>query len=192
MSPRARSGFTLVEMVVALTVVSLVLGAVSATVIATQREFVRQRQTVQAEETIRSLEVFVARLLRNGRADPRSAGSTVAKINFNPQGHTTWDNVRVRSDFNTADGSVTGNLEDVLLDKVADTVFVRWRSGAAVQRFAYPVKLLRFDGYRLDGTAVTDTAQSDLVRKVRLTIEVPVSSSSTDVLRRERWVFLRN
>jgi hypothetical protein len=141
---------------------------------------------------VRQVEALLTRLLRNGRADPRSVGATVAKVNFNPQARETWNSVRVRSDFNPPDGSVASDLEDVLIDQVADTIFVRWRAGGARERYAYPVKLFRLDAYRLDNTAVTDTALSDQVRKVKITIEVPKSTSTTDVVRRERWVFLRN
>jgi prepilin-type N-terminal cleavage/methylation domain-containing protein len=189
---RRRSGFTLLEMVVALTMVSLIVGAISAAVVTTQRELTRQREAMKHEDTVRSVELLLVRLLRNGRADPRSIGATVAKVNFNPQARETWNSVRVRSDFNPPDGNVNGELEDVLVDHVADTIFVRWSAAGASQRFAYPVKLFRLDAYRLDGTAVTDTAQSDQVRKVKLTMDVPKSSSTTEVVRRERWVFLRN
>lgn len=192
MRRRARSGFTLLEMVVTLAAVSLVVGAISAALVSAQRELMRQRDTMKHDDTIRSVEVLLVRLLRNGRADPRSVGATVAKINFNPQARETWNNVRVRSDFNQPDGNVTGDLEDVLVDHVGDTLFVRWKAGDANQRYAYPVKLFRLDAYRLDGTAVTDTALSDQVRKVKVTIEVPKASSTTEVVRRERWVFLRN
>jgi prepilin-type N-terminal cleavage/methylation domain-containing protein len=189
---RARSGFTLLETVVTMTIVSIVLGAISFAVVSTQRELTRQREAMKHDDTVRAVDALVTRLLRNGRADPRSVGPTVAKINFNPQGRAVWNNVRVRSDFHPVDGAVTGDLEDVLIDHIGDTIFVRWRAGTAAQRYAYPVKLFRLDAYRLDNTAVTDTALSDQVRKVKITIEVPKSTSATEVVRRERWVFLRN
>jgi prepilin-type N-terminal cleavage/methylation domain-containing protein len=192
MTRRARSGFTLLEMVVTLAAVSLVVGAISAALLSTQRELIRQRDAMKHDDTIRSVEVLLVRLLRNGRADPKSVGAAIAKINFNPQGRATWNSVRVRSDFNLPDGNVTGDLEDVLVDHVGDTLFVRWKAGDARQRYAYPVKLFQLEGYRLDGTAITDTTQSDLVQKVKVTIEVPKSMSTTEVVRRERWVFLRN
>lgn len=192
MRRRARSGFTLLEMVVTLVTVSLVVAAISGALVSTQRELNRQRDAMKHDDTVRSVEILLVRLLRNGRADPRGVGGTVAKINFNPQARPTWNNVRVRSDFNPADGNAAGDLEDVLVDHVGDTLFVRWRAGDATQRYAYPVKLFRLDAYRLDGTAVTDTTQSDQVKKVMLTIEVPKANSTTEVVRRERWVFLRN
>jgi prepilin-type N-terminal cleavage/methylation domain-containing protein len=189
---RARAGFTLLEMAIALTMVSVVVGAISVVLVGAQRELTRQRDAMKHEDTVRSVEVLLVRLLRNGRADPRSVGANVAKINLNPQARATWNNVRVRSDFNPPDGNVNGELEDVLVDHVGDTVFVRWQAVGATQRYAYPVKLFRIDAYRLDGTPVTDTTLSDLVQKVKLTIDVPKSSSTTEVVRRERWVFLRN
>ena len=189
---RRRAGFTMLETVVTLTVLSLVLGAISMAVVGTQREAIRQRDAMKHDDTIRSVEALMTRLLRNGRADPRSVGATVGKINFDPQARGVWNSIRIRSDFNPADGAVTGTLEDVLIDHVADTLFVRWRAGSQPERFAYPVKTFRYEAYRLDNTAITDTTLSDQAKKIKVIIEVPKATSTTEVIRRERWVFLRN
>ena len=188
MKHHRRRGFTMLELVVALTITSVVLAAISATVVGAQREFARQRSAGKAEETVRAVESLVTRVLRNGRADPKGTGN--GKINLDPLGRGSWDNIRIRSDFNPTDGDFADPLEDVLLSQMGDTVFVRWTAGGATERFAYPVTLFEVEAYKLDGTIVLDTAQAGAVQKIKLKLKVP--RGSDDVIWRERWIILRN
>ncbi len=177
----ARRGFTQLEMVVTLMIVSVVLGAVSATVLGVQREFSRRRAVVKTDDTIRSLESLLVRVLRTGRADPKGTGNATIVID--------WDSVRVRSDFNPADGDLADDLEDVLVRQIGDTVFVRWKAGLASTAYAYPVSLLLVEAFKLDDTPIVDPAQMAAARKVRLTVKVPRGDR---IIVRERWIFLRN
>lgn len=185
-----RSGFTLIEVLVSITLLAIVSTALFGTVLRVQRSYAEQRDLVAARETLRGVEMLVTRVLRNGRANPYSNG--VGRIDVNPQGAATSNNIRVRSDYNPADGTVNGSLEDVLLYLSNDTLYVRWQAGAAVQPYAYPVSDILFEYFKTDGTQVTASPLAADVTRVRVTVLVPEAPGSSSTIRRVAWVYLRN
>lgn len=190
MNRHRRSGFTLIESLIALGLLAVVGTALTALVLRTQRDYISQRERVQAEETIRSVESLLTRVFRTARVDPRRLN--IGRLDVNPNGSAVWDNVRVRSDFNPVDGDVADPLEDVQIQVVNDTLLVRWQAGGAFQPAAYPVRSLRFDYHATDGTALTTTASAASAKRVRVVITVPGIDDPTLLRRRETWVYLRN
>jgi prepilin-type N-terminal cleavage/methylation domain-containing protein len=190
MNRQRRSGFTLIESMIALGLFAVVGTALTSLVLSTQRDYVSQRERVQAEETIRAVESMLSRVLRTARVDPRRLG--IGQLDVNPSGSAVWDNVRVRSDFNPVDGDVADPLEDVQLQVVNDTLMVRWQTGGAFEPAAYPVRSLRFFYHATDGTALTTTATAAAAKRVRIVITVPGIDDPTLLRRRETWVYLRN
>jgi prepilin-type N-terminal cleavage/methylation domain-containing protein len=193
-SRRRRTGFTLPELLVSITVLGLVLGTSSVTLLKVQQQYTAQRATTEARETLRAVELLVTRVLRTARANPRNIApaSKVAMV-LDPLGRAKiMDNIEVRADFNPVDSALTGDWEDVHIELTADTVFVRWTQGGALEPMAYPVTALQFDFYALDGTPLTDpVAAAATARRVQVTIGVPVPNSTT-VLWSDLWISLRN
>lgn len=193
--PAARFGFTLVELLVSLTIFGIVAGAVVGVQMRTQRSYTAQRSMLAAQDVLRTAELAIGRVLRSARADPRLNG--VAMIHPDPRGTGRFDNIRVTSDLN-ADGTVTDNgattqvLEDVQFHVNSDTLFVRWHSGAPVSPLAYPVRSLAFDYYKSDLTPLTTAAAVRSATRVKVTITAPRHPNGTTLIRRETWVFLRN
>jgi prepilin-type N-terminal cleavage/methylation domain-containing protein len=194
MIPRRRAGFTLPELVVSMLALSLVLAGATITLLRMQQQYTAQRETVEARETIRALELLLARLFRTSGANPRNLPAADVRMVVNPLGSpgVTWTNVDLRADFNPADGTLTGHFENARVALLGDTVYVRITDGGPLEPVAYPVSRLRFQFYAADSTEITDAAAAAAgARRVRITIGVPVKKTST-TLGRELWVSLRN
>jgi prepilin-type N-terminal cleavage/methylation domain-containing protein len=186
----SRAGFTLVEMLITLTLFSIVAGAVTVMITQTQRDYTRQRQVVQLQENLRTAELVVTRLLRTATVDPMNLN--VGSVVMDPLAHGVFDNIRVRSDYNPADGDVLDPLEDALVYTARDTLYVRWQAGAVPQPMAYPVRTILFEYFAADNTPVTTQAQFPNAAKVKYTLTAPVTPGDAAVKRRESWVFFRN
>lgn len=185
-----RAGFTLVEMMTSLTILGVVMGAVTGTVVSAQRSYVRQRETVRAQEAQRAAQITLATVLRSAGADPLQRG--IARLDPDPTGAGSFTSVRVVSDFNPADGDVADPLEDVLFHISHDTLFVRWQAGHAAQPLAFPMRNLCFEYYANDGTPYTVASQVVGATRVKFTLEAPRVPGSSAMERIETWVYLRN
>jgi prepilin-type N-terminal cleavage/methylation domain-containing protein len=189
----SRAGYTLVELMVAMVLLAVVMVALFGTIMSVQRDYSRQRDTMKASETLRYAEGVVSSVLRAAESNPRGIDSTLVRLDPNPLNRAAFDNIRVRADFNPADGDVNDPLEDVLLSTANDTLYVRWRASGPVEPLAYPVRSLRFDYYSATGVALTQRAQVDTAKRVKVTMTAPGNSKTPGGLyQKEAWVFLRN
>ena len=187
---RGATGVTLVELIISLTVAAVVLGALVGVALSVQRGYVAQREMVRAQESLRGAQIIVATVLRSAGADPLSTGQTL--LDPDPESHGRFDNLRVVSDFNPADGDVTDPLEDVLFLVEADTLFVRWDKNGQRQPLAYPIDDLRFEYYANDGSLLTSASQVSGATRVRFILEAPRDARSGRLERIDSWVYLRN
>ncbi len=183
-SVRSRSGFTLIELTISITILTIVMGSVMGIVLSIQRSFVEQRERTRAHESVRAGQLIVATVLRSAGADPLNTGLTL--LDPDPLNHNRFDNLRVVSDFNPADGDVTDMLEDVLVEVEADTLFVRWQAGAQRQVVAYPVDDMLFEYYATDGTLLTTASQIVGATRAKFTVQAAAESIET------WWIYLRN
>jgi prepilin-type N-terminal cleavage/methylation domain-containing protein len=190
MNPRRRSGFTLIESLIALGLLAVVGTALTSLVLTTQRDYVSQRERLRAEETIRSVESLLTRVLRTARVDPRRLN--IGRLDADAIGSGAFDNLRVRSDFNPVDGDVLDPLEDVLVRVQNDTLLVRWQAMGALEPAAYPVRSVRFFYHATDGTPLVTAATAATAKRVRIVITVPGIEDPSLLRRRETWVYLRN
>jgi type II secretory pathway pseudopilin PulG len=187
---RLRAGFTLVELMGSIVLLMIVGGALTSVLIRTQRSYAEQRESSRAHETVRSLEQLVSRFLRTAKTNPFGTANTA--IDPNPLAHATWDNVRLRGDFNPADGDLADQFEDVLIYRQADTVFVRWSALSTPEAVAFPVTQLQFQYYAINGTLITNPASIGTAARVKVTIAARGDARSTKLATREVWVHLRN
>jgi prepilin-type N-terminal cleavage/methylation domain-containing protein len=185
-----RAGFTLVEVLVSLTLLSVVLGAAVAVMLGVQRGYIRQRETARAETALRTAEATILGVLRAAGADPRDTRLTL--LDPDKRNHGVFDNVRVVSDFNPPDGDVTDLLEDVLVYVERDTLYVSWRAGQAATPVAAPVRTLRFEYYASNGSLLTTKALVSGATRVKVLLAAPRHSRTKALARRESWVYLRN
>ena len=192
MEGRARThGFSLVELIISMALLSVVVIAILNTVLTTQRMYIVQATTTRAQESLRSAEFTIGRVLRTAGADPLLTGTTL--VDPDPLVRGEFDNLRVVSDFNPPDGDTDDILEDVLVWVGSDTLWIRWSAGGESQPMSYPVTSLEFRYFANDGTELTtatDVASGAI--QALFTLVAPRDPRSTAVERRESWVYLRN
>lgn len=188
---RTRAGFSLVEMLVALTIFSIVMGSLMSVVLVIQRRYVDQRERVRAQESLRVAQMTLAPLLRSAGADPKDSKLTF--VNVDPDNNGIFDDLRVVSDFNPINGVVSDPLEDVQVWVATDTLWIRWQAGAQKQPLAWPIKSLRFEYYANNGTKYTVAAQTVGATRARFILESPRDERTGQLERTEAWwVNLRN
>ena len=187
-----RRGFTLPELLIAMTMLSLVMASVVSVILKVQRDYVRQRNQITSVEALRTTEMLLTRVMRTARANPLAV-TNLTSITPDPLAHGAFDNVRVLADFNPADGDVADPLEDVLVSVSNDTLRIRWTAGASTEPVVFPVSDLLFEYFTADGTAVT-TADVSTAKRVRMTIDVPIvtANGGTTTRRTVAWAYLRN
>jgi prepilin-type N-terminal cleavage/methylation domain-containing protein len=186
----SRAGFTLIELMISLTILTVVMAALMGAVLSVQRGYVNQRERVRAQESLRAAQMTMVTILRSAGADPTSSG--MGLLNPDPDGNGVFDDVRVVTDFNM-DGDILDPLEDVRAWVASDTLWVRWQGGASAQALAAPIRSLRFEYYANDGTQFTVPVQTVGATRARFIIEAPRDPRSGTLERIESWwVNLRN
>jgi prepilin-type N-terminal cleavage/methylation domain-containing protein len=190
MQRQERAGFTLIELMISLTMLAIVLGALTTAMLRMQRGYTRQRETARSEDALRAAELTISSILRSAGANPRNlTGANRPQIDpLAPP----FDTLRVVADFNPVDADVTDMLEDVQVWALNDTLFVRWQVGAAPAPVAFPVRSLLFE-YDSSGTVLTTNVNvARAANRVRVRLEAPRHSQSAAIARRDSWVYLRN
>lgn len=187
---RSRGGFSLVEMVISLGLSSLVIAVFYGTVANLQRNYREQRDTRMAEESLRTAEQILRTVLQSAGADPLLTGQ--GGLNPDPYNTGSFDNIRIRSDFNPPDGSFNDVLEDVRLRVVADSLMVQWTGSGSPQAMAYPVRSVQFEYFDATGVVITNPSNVSSAKSVRLTISAPENPVSNVLRSRQTWVFLQN
>jgi prepilin-type N-terminal cleavage/methylation domain-containing protein len=190
MRGQARAGFTLIELIISLTMLSIVLTAMIGVMLSMQRGYVRQREVARTEDALRNAELTITSILRSGAANPRDI--TAGQIPRIDPLAPPFDTLRVISDYNPVDVDVLDPLEDVQVWALFDTLFVRWQAGQPAAPVAFPVRSLLF-AYDSNGTALTTTASvARAATRVRVTLTAPRHSKTNVLARRDTWIYLRN
>lgn len=187
---KVREGFSLVEMVVALSISSLVIATFFGTIANMQKQYRGQRDTRMAEESLRTAEQVLRTILQTAAADPMLTGG--ALLDPDPMGNTGFDDLRVKSDFNPPDGDFDDALEDVRVRVQADTMLVQWSNTGSYQPLAYPIRSITFEYFDAAGTPLTTAGTAANAKSVRFTISAPESPVSNILRSRRTWVFLQN
>jgi prepilin-type N-terminal cleavage/methylation domain-containing protein len=192
MLTRNRSGFTLVEVMISLTMLAIIMGGVVSTMTSMQRGYIRQREVARSEDALRVAELTITRILQTAASNPLNIPATAANPpRINPYA-APFDTLQVVADFNPVDADVNDLLEDMLVYALNDTLFVRWQSGGAVSPVAFPVRTLLFQ-YDSAGTVLTDPIViRRAATRVRITLEAPRHNRTNLLSRRDTWVYLRN
>jgi type II secretory pathway pseudopilin PulG len=146
-------GFTLVGMMVAFVVLGLVLSPLIRTLLTAQEGFVRSRQRAQTASSVRYAHLALTRFLRNAGSSPY--GVPIQGIDPDPRGDGVFDDIRLRADFNPADGDTDDPGEDVTFYVRADTMFMRSANGVE-QPYLIGVDSLAFEYFDWRGDVITN------------------------------------
>ena len=192
-----RAGFTLIELMISLTMLAIVLGGLTTVMVGMQRGYTRQRETARSEDALRNAELTISTLLRYAGSNPRNIGAGASFPRIDPY-QPPFDSLRVLADITNGanppvpDADVGDLLEDVLVFARNDTLYVRWQAGAAEVPLAWPVRTLLF---QFDSNGTIWNTNADVQRaakRVRVTLEAPKHSRTAQLARRESWIYLRN
>jgi len=187
----ARPGFSLVEMIITLSIGSLLIAAFFGTITNMQRQYRVQRDTRMAEDAMRTAEQVLRIVLQGAAADPLAKGTSALEPGAITGGKGTT--IAIKSDFNPADGDITDPLEDVAAKVVADTLLVRWIAGETnYQALAYPVRSITFEYFDETLTRLTTSAAAANAIAVRFTILAPENPKSNTLRSRQTSVYLQN
>lgn len=172
-----------------MTLLSVVMGSVVSVVTQVQRDYARQRTRDESLNAVRSAELLLGRIFRTAGSDPTGVG--VVGIVAMPNG---TGSVRVRADFNPADGDTNDPLEDVTVDLASGEMRVRWQAGGSTTPLVRPVSGLTFQYFRRDGTQLSNLVYADSAKRVRIVITSPIQNrdGTTSLVRSESWAFVRN
>ena len=190
MPRQGQGGFTLIELMISLTLLAIVMGGMTTAMVSMQRGYTRQRETSRSEDALRNAELTISSILRYAGANSRNmTGAGAPRVDpLEPP----FDTLRIVADFNPADADVADLLEDVLVYARNDTLYVRWQAGAAVLPVAWPVRSLAF---QFDSSGTVLATNADVARaatRVRVTLEAPKHTRTTELARRISWVYMRN
>ena len=183
-------GYSVLELVISLLLLSLILGSLGTAVVSVQGSFTRQQATLRSQEALRAGEMIIANILRTAGADPNDTGGGL--LDPDPFNDGVFRTLRARADFNPPDRDFDDPLEDVTVGVRNDTLYAIWQSGGATQPLAYPVDSLLFEYFDDAGTALTTSAQASGATKVRFTLVAAEDPLSESVERRVSWIYLRN
>jgi prepilin-type N-terminal cleavage/methylation domain-containing protein len=191
---RIEGGFTLVELLISITLLSVVMGAITGTVLSMQRGYIRQREVARTEDALRVAEMTITRILQAAGANPLNipAGAAAPGVPRIDPLTAPFDTIRVVSDYNPVDGDAADLLEDMEVWVTGDTLYVRWQFGGAATPVAFPVRSLLFQ-YDSAGTVLPTPARiTNNATRVRVTLTAPRHSRTNALARRDTWVYLRN
>ena len=187
---KGSTGFSLIELIISMTLLVIIMGALMGTVLRVQRNFTLQQSKVSAQEALRVSELIIGTVLRSAEADPTGAGTSL--LDPDPAGSGIFDQVRVVSDFNPPDGDVADQLEDVLVYTDSDTLFVRWQVSTTAQAMAAPVDSIKFQYFDATNTELTTSAAVSGATKVLVTLVAAQDPRIASVERRTSWIYFRN
>ncbi len=199
MSNRNPRGFTLVEVMIAITMLAVIMGGVVGTMTSMQRGYIRQREVARSEDALRVAELTITRIIQSAGSNPLNMPKGAANSPRIVPYDAPFDSLRVVSDFNPVDGTTDDLLEDMLVYVLNDTLFVSWQANGVPAPVAFPVRSLLFQ-YDSAGTILTlptgtITTAGVIPRaatRVRVTLEAPRHNSTNLLSRRDTWVYLRN
>src|SRR3712207_1536007 len=132
MSNRNRWGFTLVEVMISLTMLSIIMGGVVSVMTRMQRGYIRQREVARSEDALRVAELTITRILQMAGSNPLNIPITDVNVpRIDPYG-APFDSLRAVADFNPLpDGTTDDPLEDVIVFRRNDTLYVSWQRNTA-------------------------------------------------------------
>ena len=181
-SPEKQDGFTLIELMMAMTITLLLLGVLAAALSGIQKEYNNQRPRMEAIHNANTAMDTIVRVLRMaGTKPPQCSSLTVNALTPSlPDAAGNYTKLRVQSDWNAPDCALTGAEEDVTYS-VANGVL--YEDALNNQPFVDKVKALRFKFYNASNTLITDpVTNSGQISFVQIEIDTaPVNGYSTTI-----------
>jgi type IV pilus assembly protein PilW len=176
-SPKNKeSGFTLVELLISMTIGLIILAALSSTFLMQRKIYDVQEQIVEMVQTARAAMDMMTREIRMAGYDPTGAGFD--GITYDA------DQLEIKADMyetnNTGnpDGDTDDSNEHIKYTMDSDYPFeIRRNTGGGRQEFALNIQSFTFEYLDSAGNATTTTAD---IRQIRITIKARTSKADAD------------
>ena len=162
------SGFTLVELLIAMTIGLVILTALSSTFLMQRKIYNVQEQIVEMVQTARAAIDMMTREIRMAGYDPTGAG--FAGIPYNSS------QLQIVTDLD-GNGNTTDSNENIIYTYDAANLQIDRNIGGGNQPFAEDIQSFTFDYLDSAGSATTITAD---IRQIRITITARTTKADAD------------
>ena len=164
------SGFTLMELLVAMSIGLVVLGAVAKTFTVQSRQNTAEEQISQMQQNARAALDLMVREIQMAKYDP--AGTAFPAGTY---GVTySASQLEIKADVFDENGTIStssGSLEDITYARDATNNYITRKLGSgSAEIVADNITDFTFNYYDANGSAVTSSANSGNIRKVTLSI----------------------
>jgi prepilin-type N-terminal cleavage/methylation domain-containing protein len=164
-------GFSLIELMIAMTIVLMVLGILASILAGINYQFRTQRPRLETVNNAQTAADTIVRLIRMAGNRPTNCPSTFLVPAPTPSSALTngyFGTLRVQSDWNPADCSLNGVEEDVTFS-VNNGIF--YLDAAQQVPFVDKISALRFKLYDKNNSVITDPNLSAVVKFIRVEID---------------------
>jgi prepilin-type N-terminal cleavage/methylation domain-containing protein len=172
---RTEDGFSLVELLVSLALLSMVLGGVAGLLVQNSRINRAEQMSAEVQSTARNCLSMIVQVLRSAGWDPRNVG--FAAVGLDPSPTNSNNYIEVLADLNE-DGDTNDDGEDVTIRWTSERI--EWRTTSDTSQ---PYVILAdsisndSDG---DGAAETMFAADSMTNPTRITVRITARSPVPD------------
>ena len=170
---RAEGGFTLVELLVSLALLSMVLGGVAGLLVQNSRINRAEQMSAELQSSARNCLSMIVQVLRTAGWDPRNAG--FAAVTLDPSPTNTNNYIEVFADLNE-DGDTSDAGEDVTIRWAVDRI--EWRTDPS-QPYVTLADSISNDADG-DGTAEAMFVPDSMTNPTRITVRITARSPVPD------------
>jgi type IV pilus assembly protein PilW len=168
---RSSSGFTLMELLVAMTISLVVLAGVAKTFTVQTRQNSAEEQVAQMQQNVRGALDLIVREIQMAKYDP--AGTAFPTGTYGVAYSASQLQIKADMDSSGAlDTATSGSVENIIYtyDSANLRITRQLGSGGTAQLVADNVTAFTFAYYDANGNAVTSSANSGNIRKVTINI----------------------
>lgn len=181
--PTGAAGFTLIELMIAMLLGMIVLGAMYGVFTIQNKHFTNQEQIVEMQQNARMAIDLIAREIRMAGYDPKRTGYFQFQLTASDDRATTHSSIAFTYDYNS-DGIQYWNDSEQVAFRVENGVLQRFSTGAVHwQPLVENIESLAFTYTLNDGTVIappTDPTAAQLATVARVSIAVTAKAAKAD------------
>lgn len=159
---RKEVGFTLVELLIALLLSSIMIAMVAGFFINHRRSYTAQELLVEMSQNTRAAVDVMTREIRMAGYNTNDT-YTFVPIPYNPV------QLQVRANLD-GDTALTSSNEEIIYTYDATNKMIRRNTGGGGQPFAENIQAFTFNYLDKDGVAVTSSADAGKIRQIRINV----------------------
>ncbi len=168
-------GFTLAEVLVSLTLLSMVLGGIAALMVQNSQINRAEQMSAEVQSNARNCLTMIVQVLRTAGWDPKNAGFAAVGLDPSPTNSTNY--IEVFADLNE-DGDTNDANEDVTIRWATDTI--EWRTTSdTTQPYVTLADSISNDADG-DGTPETMFVADSMSNPTRITVRITARSPVPD------------